>query len=234
MLEQATDTLDPAIASDGDAEPSLTSRVRTRLEQMILSGEVRAGDHINENALAAEFAVSRAPIREATRALAEAGLVTVIRNRGAFVREVSLEDVLHVYDVRAGLARVAGRLAALRASEAQVDALRSLWQRMEEARIDRDSDRYYEVNRSFHATIMEITANPRLIDFHETTEAEVFLFLRRGVTGSARLDVSNRQHKQVVDAIAAGDELAAARAFENHVIAGKQRMLDTLGWRTGR
>ncbi|MGJ3259523.1 MAG: GntR family transcriptional regulator [Rhodospirillales bacterium] len=206
----------------------LTAMVRDRIEHMILSGVLKAGERLNENALAAELNVSRGPVREATRSLADAGLVTIMRNRGAFVREISLEDVLHVYDIRAGLASVAGRLAALRATPEGVAELQDLWEQMEAARIERDSDHYYEINRRFHARIVEMTGNPKLIEFHETTEREVFLFLRRGVTGPTRIDTSNRQHKEMLDAIAAGDEQAAAGAFERHVVAGKQRMLDTL------
>jgi DNA-binding GntR family transcriptional regulator len=211
----------------------LTAMVRGRIEHMILSGALKGGERLNENALATELNVSRGPIREATRSLAEAGLVTIMRNRGAFVREISLEDVLHVYDIRAGLASVAGRLAALRATPDGVAELQTLWDEMEVARAQRDSDTYYEINRRFHARIVEMTGNPRLIDFHETTEREVFLFLRRGVTGPSRIDTSNRQHKEMLDAIAAGDEQAAAQAFERHVVAGKQRMLDTLVSPTG-
>jgi DNA-binding GntR family transcriptional regulator len=211
----------------------LQAMVRDRIEHMILSGELKAGEHLNENALAAELNVSRGPIREATRSLADAGLLTIMRNRGAFVREISLEDVLHVYDVRAGLASVAGRLAALRATPEGVAELQDLWDRMEVARIERDSDEYYELNRQFHARIVEMTGNPKLIEFHEATERDVFLFLRRGVTGPTRIDTSNRQHKEMLDAIAAGDEQAAAKAFERHVVAGKQRMLDTLVSNTG-
>lgn len=214
------------LGNDGVRTP--TAMVRERIEHMVLSGELKAGERLNENALAAELKVSRGPVREATRILAEAGLLTIIRNRGAFVREISLEEVLHVYDIRAGLARVAGRLAALRATPDGIADLEALWQAMEEARISRDSDRYYDINRVFHARIVEMTGNPKLIDFHETTEREVFLFLRRGVTGPSRIDTSNRQHREMLDAIASGDELAAARAFEAHVVAGKQRMLDTL------
>lgn len=211
----------------------LTATVRDRIEHMILSGTLKGGDRLNENALAAELDVSRGPVREATRSLAEAGLVTIMRNRGAFVRNISLEDVLHVYDIRAGLASVAGRLAALRATPEGVTELQVLWDEMEVARIERDSDHYYEINRRFHARIVEMTGNPKLIEFHETTERDVFLFLRRGVTGPSRIDTSNRQHKEMLDAIAAGDEHAAAKAFERHVVAGKQRMLDTLVSYTG-
>jgi len=205
-----------------------TAMVRDKIEHMILSGALKVGERLNENALAAELNVSRGPVREATRSLADAGLLTIMRNRGAFVREISLEDVLHVYDIRAGLASVAGRLAALRATPEGIDVLQSLWDEMEVARTARDSDTYYEINRQFHAYIVGMTGNPKLIEFHDSTEREVFLFLRRGVTGPTRIDTSNRQHKEMLDAIAAGDEHAAAKAFESHVVAGKQRMLDTL------
>jgi DNA-binding GntR family transcriptional regulator len=208
---------------------SLTRAVRERLESMILRGEIVAGERLNENALAATLNVSRGPIREATRLLAEAGLVTMIHNRGVFVREIKLEEVLHVYDVRAGLAHVAGRLAALRATPAHVAELRALWDRMEHAIAEQNPDAYYDLNRAFHARIVEISKNPRLIDFHATTERELFLFLRRGVAGSSRPRMSNQQHLQILNAIAAGDEVAAAQAFETHIITGKQRMLDSLG-----
>ena len=201
---------------------------------MIMSGELGGGDRLNENALASEFDVSRGPVREAVQALAESGLLTIKRNRGAFVREISLEDVLHVYDLRAGLARVAGRLAAIRGTASGLARLEALWSAMEEAREVREFARYYDLNREFHREIVAMTGNPRLIDCHEQTEREVFLFLRRGVTGPTRIDTSNQQHREMLDAISSGDELDAARAFERHVIAGKQRMLDTIVSPIGR
>ncbi len=220
----------PAAHGEKNTE-TLTAIVREKIEQMILGGQIKAGERLTESALAGQLNVSRGPIREATRLLAEAGLVTMVRNRGAFVREVSLEDILHVYDVRAGLARVAGRLAAMRATSDQIAELKALLEGMESARVVRDTDTYIEINRRFHAKIVESTANPRLIDFHQTTERELFLFTRRGVLGPRRLDRSNREHELILEALAKGDELGAARAFENHVLTGKQRMLDTLSWR---
>lgn len=216
-----------------NAEPtkpeSLTQFVRDQLENMILRGELRAGDRLNENTLATKLNVSRGPVREAGRLLAEAGLVTVIHNRGVFVREIKLEEVLHVYDVRAGLAAVAGRLAAVRSSPADTANLRALWNKMEVAIAEQKPDLYYEINRAFHAAIFAISKNSRLIDFDAVTEREVALFLRRGVGGPSRPRMSNQQHLQIIEAIAAGDEVAAARAFETHIITGKQRMLDSLG-----
>ena len=217
----------PATVETAKSE-SLTRAVREQIEGMIMRGEIGTGERLNEIVLATKLRVSRGPIREATRLLAEAGLVTMIHNRGAFVREINLEEVLHIYDVRAGLAYTAGRLAAIRTGEAQVAELRQLWQQMESATVSKNSDAYYAINRTFHAKIFEFTGNPRLIEFNDITEREVFLFLRRGVVGPVRPKISNKQHLEILEAIAAGDELAAARAFESHVATGKQRMLDSL------
>ena len=220
-----------AVVLTEKANGGLTATVRERLEQMILGGRIKAGERLTETALANQLNVSRGPVREATRLLAEAGLVTMVPNRGAFVRKVSLEDVLHVYDVRAGLARAAGRLAAMRITADQLAGLKDLLNRMESARMSLDSDAYIEANRAFHAGIVEATANPRLADFHQATERELFMFTRRGVLGQRRMDQSNKEHARIMEALAGGDEQNAACAFENHVLAGKQRMLDTLSWR---
>lgn len=222
------ETATPAATLEPTKPESLTRMVREQIEGMILRGEIAAGERLSENALATKLNVSRGPVREATRLLAEAGLVTVIHNRGVFVRQIKLEEVLHVYDVRAGLAHVAGRLAALRATKADVAALRALWDEMERAIATDNSDAYYEVNQAFHTRIVEISKNQRLIDFHAITERELSLFMRRGVAGAARPRMSNHEHRQIIEAIAAGDEGAAAREFELHVMKGKQRMLDSL------
>ena len=79
---------------------SLPSVVQAEIEQMIMGGELRAGQRINEAALAERFGTSRGPVREALRALEECGLVRAERNRGVFVREVTLAEADEVYDLR--------------------------------------------------------------------------------------------------------------------------------------
>ena len=80
---------------------SLTAIVQDELERMIVSGELRSGDRLNEQALAQRFGVSRGPVREAMRALECAQLVSTRLNQGFFVREVSPEEITELYDVRA-------------------------------------------------------------------------------------------------------------------------------------
>ena len=218
----------PSAADADTRRESLAIMAREEIERRILTGKVRAGERLNENALAAKLNISRGPLREAARSLEQLGLVEIVRNRGVFVRRISLRDALDVYDVRAGLARVAGRLAARRVSTAQLDGLEGLHEQMEETRRHHDSDAYYEVNQQFHARLFEVAGNARLASIHEATEKELQLFLRRGVLGSARLKTSNLEHRRILDAIRDGDEEEAARTFERHCLRGKQRMLDSL------
>ena len=219
---------------DTEAEPlpertgSLTTIVREKVERMILSGELASGERLNENALAARLNVSRGPLREATWSLEQAGLVQIVRNRGVFVRKISLEDALHIYDVRSGLARVAGRLLASRITAEQIAVLDGLYEDLERARRNQDQSAYNEGNRQFHTRLVGFTGNERLIGYHETTEKELRLFVRRGVLGPARLRVSNREHRQILDCIVKGDDEGAADAFERHILNGKRRMLDSL------
>ena len=207
---------------------SLTDVVRQRLEDMILKGAIPAGERLNENALASEMKVSRGPVREAVRSLEQAGLVEIVRNRGVFVRKVSLAETLHLYDVRSGLARIAGRLLALRASSAQIDELTALWEDMEQARRAQDTDGFHEINLTFHGQLVAFAGNPRLMAVDEGIGKELRLFLWRGLFGASRLRVSNLQHREILDAVIEGDEEKAGSAFERHVIMGKQRMLDNV------
>src|SRR3979490_3613208 len=99
---------------------TFSSLVAEELERMIIRGELQAGDRINESALAQMFSISRGPIREACRSLEKSNLVRLVTNRGVFVREMSVAQAAEIYDVRAHLFGLAGRLAASRVSLREV------------------------------------------------------------------------------------------------------------------
>jgi len=82
---------------------SLASLTQREIERMIVSGELAVGARLNGSDIADTLGVSRGPVREAIRALDEAGLVRVEKNRGVFVRQVTLEEADQIYEVRAAL-----------------------------------------------------------------------------------------------------------------------------------
>jgi len=209
----------------------LSDAVRGRIEQMVLRGDIEAGERVNELRLAGQLKVSRGPVREALRGLERAGLLTAIPNRGWFVRRLELEEALQLYDVRAGLARTAARLAAERADAKQIKRLQALFQRMELACAARDAAQFNQWNSAFHAELMDASANPRLVALNESVRNELQLYLGKGVVGPAQLRRSQAEHRLVLAAVERGDAEAAGAAFEAHVLAGKHRLLDYLGSR---
>jgi len=207
----------------------LGGEVRKRIEELVLNGVIPAGARINELQLAAQLKVSRGPVREALRALEHTGLLAAIPNRGVFVRNVELADALDLYEIRAGLAGVAGRLLARRITKPQIARLRATFGRMERACSARDVNAYYAANLDFHAQIIEFAGNPRLTAISEAMRNELQLYLRDAVIGPAQLKESQTEHRAILEAIIEGNARAAGAAFEAHILSGKQRMLEYFG-----
>lgn len=226
----ATAGLDRAgIALEAPPGASLVGGLVALVRRLIIGGEVAAGSKLNEHALSQRLGVSRSALREAVRLLEPSGLIVIEPNRGVFVRRISLKEALDLFDVRAGLARTAGGLAAVRASQGQLDSLASIHANLIEAQQQSDFSAYYDRNLQFHAELFAATGNERLGTLDEMMSGELQLFRRRNLGNAGQLNASVAEHRRILDAIAARDPARAARAFERHVITGRQRMLDTLG-----
>ena len=90
----------------------LAHAICEQLQQLIYSGEVAPGERLNEAALALRMGTSRGPIREAIRMLSGIGLVVAVPNRGVFVRQISVREMLEIYELRALLFGRAAEQAA--------------------------------------------------------------------------------------------------------------------------
>lgn len=205
---------------------SLASIVRKQIEQMILSGELSG--RVNENALAAKLSISRGPVREALRALEQAGLVSVIANRGVFVREFSLEEALQAYDIRASLFALAGRYLAQSIADGQIALLSDLVEQMETAKDSSDLATYYSLNIKFHSTLVDLSGNAELAAIYRRLVDKLHLFRRQSLLLGGGLSVSNKEHRLILKALVARDAKAVSIAMENHILAGKQRLLKAL------
>ncbi len=207
---------------------SLSGLVKDELERRILTGEIRAGERLNELALATTLGVSRGPVREAARMLERDGLVTSVVNQGVYVRQVSVEEASELYDLRAVVVGYAcGRLAAqiTRAGLAELDTLLG---RMDAAAADEDAAGYYDLNLRFHERIMDLSGRTRSADLYRALVKEAHLFRRRALMTVAAMMASNTEHRAIVDALAQGDAAAARAAAERHHMNGKKRWLETL------
>lgn len=208
---------------------SLTTVVRREIERRILAGEILPGEKLNEADVAEGLRVSRGPVREAFRALEQAGLVRTEKNRGVFVRSLSHFEADELYEVRAGLDALIGRLAAQRCTAPQLAELRELLRGMQKAARTRNVDEYYPLNVRFHDLLAELTGNATLLATYRRLVNELHLYRRETLAhGSDSFPTSTHEHLAIVEAIARRDGPEAARLLYEHAMESRERLHRTL------
>ncbi|NNE87202.1 MAG: FCD domain-containing protein [Silicimonas sp.] len=204
---------------------SLTSVLEQQLETLIIEGALAPGDRINENKLAARFGTSRGPLREATRALEAKGFVEVIRNRGVFVRQLSVEDVCELYDVRGTLFGLAGRLVSQRVTDELLNKLSDILDKLD-AFSDADNfESYYPLNLTFHQIILEASGNKTLVAEYGRLANKMHLFRAKGLVQGGGMSVSNSEHREMFEALKDRDPDRAYVTHWEHVERSKYRVM---------
>lgn len=207
---------------------TMTTIAAEAIEEMIKSGDLVAGDRINESVLADQLGISRGPIREACRSLEQAGLLSNQTNRGMYVREMSVDEAKELYELRGALAGLVGELIVRKASDRQVQDLSELVDRMQTVADKSDTAAYYKLNLRFHDMLVEAAGNAALAETYQRIVNQLHLLRRRGLVQEGNLLVSNKEHRAIADALNARDLAAASQAMKQHVSNGLDRLLASL------
>ena len=206
----------------------LSRLIAEQLKELIYAGEFKPGDRLNEAALAVRMGTSRGPIREAIRILTGTGLVTPVVNRGVFVRQVSIHEMLEIADLRA----LVFGFAAQRAAENVTDVYRrkfvTLLDGMDACAQAGDSGRYYELNVQFHGLILELANHARARQLYDSYVKEMHLYRRQNFDAPGNMKRSNVEHRRIYDAIDKGNAAKAKLFAEEHIEYGRQRRLQAL------
>lgn len=216
-----------ATRNTGPIEGSLSS-ITEQLKQLIYTGEFKAGERLNEAALALRMGTSRGPIREAVRTLSGIGLVTAVKNRGVFVRQISVREMLEIYDLRALVFGFAAERATEHVDEGQRRQLEDLLAQMDVACDAEDGDSYYQLNLEFHSLIVSLSNSRRAVQAYDDYVKELHLFRRMNFNRLGNMRRSNVEHRQIYEAIVKGIPARAKAVAERHIQAGRQRLLDTV------
>jgi DNA-binding GntR family transcriptional regulator len=194
----------------------LREEVRDHLMKEILDGHLAPGDRIVETRIAQQFGVSQAPVREALRDLELFGFVASSPFRGATVRQMSIEDHLQLYPIRAVLEGLAARYAAAHVTEAVLRRLEKLMATMQSAAARGDERAQIAADFRFHRTIMETAGNWLLLQSWERMQLATTTFLTIARSHHSLQDIADR-HAPLLEALRGRDPERAEREMRRHI-----------------
>ena len=191
--------------------------IADELEELIFTGEFGDGERLDEIRLAAQFGVSRTPVREALQRLVAAGMATHLPRRGVFVRQPGPVELMEMFETMAEIEGVCGRLATLRISEQALDRLDAANTRCQAAIESSDADAYYRENEQFHNVIYRQAGNSFLENEALRLHRRLKPFRRIQLRLRGRMTQSMSEHLAIVAALKAGDADQTAKALREHV-----------------
>jgi len=201
-------------------ERALYEQVAEALRARILAHTLHPGSWIDEQALAAEYGISRTPLREALKVLATEGLVTMKLRRGAYVTEVSERDLAEVYHLLALLESDAAMVVAQSASAAQIAELLALHQHLESQIADRDA--FFAANERFHMKLLEIADNRWRNQLVADLRKVMKLNRHHSLFKQGRLEASLKEHRQIMAALKARNAERARLLMQQHFANGRE------------
>lgn len=209
---------------------SLPEQIAARLSERIVSGACAPGQRIMEQAIAAEFAVSRGPVREALRLLEKDGLVTILARRGAQVTVLTIPEVKEIFDIRAALNGLRDRQIAesreraniLPALEAEVAKL------VRFAREPGPGDAYVETVSRIDALLTRACGSRRLKSIQDSLMLQTLRYRQLGLSTPQRRRQSSQNWQRLVKAIRDGDGALAESISRQRVAASRDAAIELL------
>jgi DNA-binding GntR family transcriptional regulator len=195
---------------------TLRDELKERLVERILDGSYGPGDRIVESQVATEFGTSQAPVREALRELEAMRFVETQPHRGARVREVSTEELIQIYPVRAALEEVAGREAAVRMADEQLSALADEFAGMRQAAEAQDLHAQLLHDVRFHEIIVEASGNQVLVDVWRSLRVEARTLVSV-IRADSDLRMIAEMHRPVLQALQSRDPELAGKEMRAHI-----------------
>ena len=203
---------------------ALYEEVAELLRQRIFNRELTPGSWIDELKIAEEFGISRTPLREALKVLATEGLITMKVRRGAYVTEVSEQDLRDVYELLALLESDAVAVVCRQATDAEMTELQALHEELERAADARlgSRERFFELNERFHLRLLELAHNRWRTQMVADLRKVMKLNRHSSLFKSGRMQESLDEHRAIMAALLARDPDDARQTMQRHFESGLQ------------
>jgi len=221
MASQSNPSISAHSTATKEKERSRTERVHEALRQAIIEQRLQPGTRLPEDTIGESFGTSRTIAREALLRLSVEGLVELKPNRGAFVANPSLEDGRQIFVVRRGLERIVVLSLAGNLRPDQIATLRKMLEHEELAAAQNEAEAI-RLAGEFHVHLAEMTGNALLIRYLVETVSRCSLVL--SMYGRPHsVDCGIDEHRQIIEALIAGDADRAASLMDHHLeeVAGR-------------
>lgn len=207
---------------------SLEEQVYAKLEEDILSGTLPKGRIVTECELANMLGVSRTPVRGALRRLAEEGLVEIATNKRATVVGISTQDLIDTYKIRTRLEGLSSLLAAERMSDEEKKRLCDFVELSEYYLSKKDTDRLRELDTQFHSIIYKASGNRMLCRILSELHRNITRYRKISLSVPGRLESSVAEHREILNAILAGDGVLADELTSRHIERALKNLANTI------
>lgn len=198
--------------------PSLHVELVDRVRELIVEGTLEPGTKIPEKDLCESFGVSRTPMREALKVLANEGLAVLEPNRGAWVSTVTMAELEQAFPVIAALERVAGELACAHGSAAQIALVRQRHDDMARCFSTRDRQAYFKANQDIHDGIIAAAGNEVLTQHHRVLASRVKRARFLANISDERWAQAVIEHEGIIAALEARDGPELGRLLSEHLV----------------
>jgi DNA-binding GntR family transcriptional regulator len=198
------------------------------LRTMVISGDLAQGARLNEAELAGKLGISRGPLREAIQRLGAEGFIVFQRNRGAFVRTLTPDDLRQMYVARQAIEASAARLAAGRATNEGVAQLQELLAAVDTV-LRTDTSGAYPVGFDLHKLVLDLCENTYLQRIGEDLANQVRLARIRSGSSPERARAALTEHQEIIAAIADRDPQRAGDLMHTHIEGSLRNLLAGLG-----
>jgi DNA-binding GntR family transcriptional regulator len=195
----------------------LRETAREEIKRRIIRLEYRPGTYINAAQVSADLGIGVTPVNQALNRLMHEGMVEIIPRKGAIVRPVSLDEILQLIDVRLVNEPYCARLAAERASAAEIAAIEAVLDRAERLVGARDVEGLMLLDREFHLRLGRAARNPVLADLLLGLHERSLRFWFISLSDEQHLAAVHREHRAIADALRARDADAIEAAVRSHI-----------------
>jgi DNA-binding GntR family transcriptional regulator len=197
---------------------SLSAAVAERLREKILSGELREGQQLRQDAIAAEFQISRIPVREALSHLAAEGLITIVANRGAVVSALSPDEIMQMFETRAVLECYMLRCAIPNTKEEDFMGAEDVLVQYEQS-LEKDSEMksWGQWNWSFHSALYAPANRPVMLAFLKTLNINCDRYTRLHLVFTRDLHRAGQAHRELLEACKTKNPEIAEKELWKHI-----------------